>query len=459
MKENNEDIKQKFKLGIAISQIKSDENKKKFSKKVFNIKKYSLVACVCIMFITGTVFAKDIGKIIKDKFGLGKGVQTAVDNGYISSDENIEFINSDANITKGNSDYVLDNFEAGVRITEFLLSDTTLTFNVEMKFDEKINKYKDFNNGNIDYENFGNVELEMFVLDDEKNLIVSPLNESNFNKFCKEQNLDFQYLNFEEKYLNCALNCQILEINPDNNTLKMTCTISGDNIPKSKKLYLFLNKIIFVPKNVVENNSNYIFLEGDWKINLDVPEYMYNREDVFYKVVSCENENFKVYTAKATDIGFEVGINISNIELPNLSSDLIDPKTGLSYIFNSKEELLSVSKNEEFEKKYIEYKNACEPIRLSGKPPVNWLEKSSGCYIMDENGNKFFATQNNSKKQNANFKYDISTDENGYTINRYLNEFDFYNEFSITKYNLTDNLLLIIDFYGSPVKIKLKIND
>ena len=56
MKENNEDIKQKFKLGIAISQIKSDENKKKFSKKVFNIKKYGLVACVCIMFITGTVF-------------------------------------------------------------------------------------------------------------------------------------------------------------------------------------------------------------------------------------------------------------------------------------------------------------------------------------------------------------------------------------------------------------------
>lgn len=460
MKNNNDIIKQKFKLSIAISKIKNEEENS--HKKNFNIKKLGIVASICLTLITGTVFAKDIERFIKDKFGLGKGVQTAVDNGYISSNENIKFIDSIVNVVEVGTDYVSDNFKTGVRITDFLISDTTLTFNMEIKFDEKINKYKNLNekaNGNLDYESFGNVGLELFVLDNEKNLIVAPVNEDDFNKFCDEQNLDFEYLNFKENYLNCVINCDVTEIDPDNNIIKITCIISGDNIPNAKELDLFLNKIIFTPKGIAKNDSKNVFLEGEWKINLDIPKYMYNREDIFYKVVSCENENFNVYTAKATNVGFEIGINISNIDIPNLESDLIDTKTGLSYIFNSKEELLSVSKDKEFEEKYIKYKDECEPIRLWGKPPANWLERSDGCYILDENGNKFFATKNNTKKQNANFKYDVVTDINGYVTNKYLNEFDFYNEFSITKYNLTDKLVLIIDYYGNPVKIKLeKIN-
>ena len=94
-----------------------------------------------------------------------------------------------------------------------------------------------------------------------------------------------------------------------------------------------------------------------------------------------------------------------------------------------------------------------------GIPPLNWLERTDGCYILDENGNKFYPTRNNSKKQNANFVYDKIVDENGFVKRICLNEFDFYDEFSITKYNLTEKLLLVIDYYGNPVKIELQMDN
>ena len=66
----------------------------------------------------------------------------------------------------------------------------------------------------------------------------------------------------------------------------------------------------------LEAEGNKCVLKGEWEIHLDVPEKMYNRSEEYYKVVSCENDKFDVYTSKVMDTGFELGILISDIEKP-----------------------------------------------------------------------------------------------------------------------------------------------
>ncbi len=467
MKENNEDIKQKFKLGIVISQIKSDENKKKFLKKGFNIKKYGLVACFCIMFITGTAFAKDIENFIKDKFGIGLGVQTAVENGYVSElNEEIEFINSDVTITKENSDEVLDTFETGIRITDFLMTDTTLTLNMEIKFDKKINQYKNLNkivDGNIDYEGFGNIKFDLFILDDENKLICSPsINEEYiFNNFCDNHNLNLEYLEFSENYLNCITNYNIREIDPETNIIKITCVISGDEMPKSKELNIYFNKITFAPKENLEDFSEYFFLSGNWEINLDVPNEMYNREDISYKMISCDNDSFDVYEAKATDIGFIIGITISDIYYPECPEELLNRQKEIydeysSYTIKNKEDFIKLYGDSKYVEMYSNFMNKSNPIRLTGNSPVIWEEATDGCYIINSNGDKFLPSSSLIYNQNSNFKYEKEYDENGFAVVTYLNEYNFYDMFEMTKYNATNRINVIIDFYGKPVNILLE---
>lgn len=444
----NDDLKKYVKYKISISKIKEEEDKIMSKRKSFINIRVGIAACACLVFITGGVFAKDIENFIKARFGLGKGVETAVENGYISDiEEEMEFLNSDVSIKKGNSENVLDTINTGIRINNFVMTDSAISLNIEMKFAEKINKYKDLGkkiNGNIDYENFGYIELtDLFILDEENKLIYASVNEDDFKDFCIEHNLKSEYLQFNENYLNSVANCKIQEIDPDTNTVKMTYIISTDDeMPKSKQLKLFFDKISFVPKKSTNDRSNYIHLIGNWNIDLDVPEIMYNRTDNSYSVISCENKDFNIYTAKVTETGFEIGIKVSNIQMPVPNSELINSKTEMPYIFNSLEELQAVNSDKEFEKMYIEYNEKCWPIRVNGDPVASWLDYTDGCYIENSKGEIFKCSNSSSRKQNSEFlEGDI---------------YDFYETFDMTKYDATDKITVVIEVYGKPYRIELE---
>lgn len=448
MENNNDILKEKFKFRVSISKIKAEGKEHVEKTNNFSGRKIAIAACACLVFTTGIVFAKDIENFIKVSFGLGKGVETAIENGYISnSDEQIEFINSEVVVTKGDSESEKDTLNAGIRINNFVMTDSALSLNIEMKFDEKINRYKDFGkkiNENIDYENFGHIELtDLFILDEENRLIYAPINEENFKEFCAENNLELEYLEFNENYLNSVTNCNIQEINPDTNTIRLTYIIqTSDEMPKSKQLKLYWNKIAFVSEKDENNKSNDVYLSGNWNIKLEIPEIMYNRSDNSYNVISCENKDFNVYTAKVTETGFEIGIKISNIEMPSPNKELIDSATGMPYIFNSREELLGVNSDKEFEKMYIEYNNKCWPVRVNGSPVASWLDYTEGCYIENDKGEKFKCSNSPARKQNSEF-----LDGNIY---------DFYETFDMTKFDATDKITAVIEVYGKPYKIELE---
>ncbi len=441
----NDELKKYVKYKISISKIKHEEDKIINKNRNFISKKIGLVACACLIMATSGVFAKDIENFIKIKFGLGNGVDTAVENGYISNiDEEVDFINSKVSIMEENSKNCIDTLNTGIRINNFVMTDFAISLNIEIKFDDKIKQYKNFDkkiNGNIDYENFGNINLiDLFILDEENKLIYAPTTQSDFKDFCAKHNLKYEYLQFNESYLNSVAKCNIQEINSDNNTVKMTYIIQTNNeMPKSKQLKLFFNKISFDPK---KDTSQPIYLLGNWLIDLDVPEIMYNRTDNSYNVISCENKNFNIYTAKVTETGFEIGINISNIEEPIPNKELIDNSTGMPYIFNSREELLAVNSDENFEKMYIEYNNKSWPVHTNGTPAVNWLEYTDGCYVKNSNGEKFICSNSPSRKQISEF-----LDGNIY---------NYYETFDMTKFDATNEITVFIELYGKTYKIELE---
>lgn len=65
-------------------------------RKLPNKKSYSIrglrtalaTACCSLFIVSGVVFAKDIKEYIIDKFKLGNGIQTAIENGYIAKTNN-----------------------------------------------------------------------------------------------------------------------------------------------------------------------------------------------------------------------------------------------------------------------------------------------------------------------------------------------------------------------------------
>ena len=225
---------------------------------------------------------------------------------------------------------------------------------------------------------------------------------------------------------------------------------TSTKFPKSKKIILNFNKIRIEKTSETGTNEDRIIYTtlGNWNIELDVPEIMYNRSAKHYKVINCSNNNFDIYTAKVSDTGFEIGITLNNTPRPTIPDELYDKRTELpelAYRFNTKEEMLSISNDKNFEKMYIEYYKQLNPVQVSNNLPlygINWLEYMDGSWVENSNGEKFYCTLNPARKQNRNFINDTT--------------FDFYETFGMTKSDATDKLTFILNYYGEHHKIELE---
>lgn len=432
--EDNKKLKDTIKLKIAISNIDDDIVMK--NKKNYATKRIGIAACL-VFALTGAVFAKDIENFVKTKFALGQGIETAVENGYIENPET-NFIESNTSLINSNEQKVVNDINTSIKIKDFLMDDYNLSVKFDFQFDKKIEEF-------ISLDNLYNIELsDLIIIDEEKRIIYSSANQEDFEKYCIEKNLNYKYQKFNDNYMNNGLNTFLDSYDANSNTLTFTYNMYAEGYPKSKHLNFTFGKI-----NMVENQSeNSITLTGNWEIDIDIPEKMYNRSEEYYKVVSCENDNFKVYASKLTDTGLEIGIKILNIEKPEKPKELAQKESELnekgSYSFGTKEQFLELFGDEKYLKMYEEYHAKSQPINVTGITYA-WGTPTEGCYVLDSNGNKFKSTMSPSRKAHLDF-----TDGN---------QFDFYETFEMTKYNSTDNITVIIDFYGEPVKIGLeKIN-
>lgn len=475
-----ENVLNNLKSKIAISNFDKEEKQMKNNKT--KVIKSIAVASIIVISSTGLVFAKEIEKFIVEKFNLRYMHQSTVDNGYIGTSD-MDYLEVDAGVQIGDDKTIVDTVNTKFKITDFMLTDDMFDFQVEMKFDEKINQYKDLNKrvecGNIDYENFGSIELrKFFILDENNNLLSAPIykneeDEKTFYDFCNEHNLNYKYGEYNENYLgNSAsiVNGYPNTIIPEENKLEdIIYSILPYNdfaegeakYPKSKHLTLYFSEIVFVPKR---NEGDEIHLIGDWKIDLDIPEIMQNREDIEYKVVSCDNNHFNIISAIADETGFELELSINNVkevEYPialRNAEDIYKQKnnTDSYHIDLTREGVINFYGSEELADLYENYQKERKIINVTGEKRLYWENETKGCYLLDSTGKEFKSRGGGSKP--FNFKHEITYDENGYSNVKNLNIYEGSVIFNITKFECTDKLTVFIDFKGEPVKIELERN-
>ncbi len=436
---NNKKILEKFKMNVAIRNFKSEnENKHTLKEKIkwkFCMKKKLIVGlCGCFILLSGVVLA-NYDKIIAT-FGLGAGIDLAVKNGYIAN-PNMNYIESDTIVNNERDSITLNDIKVNAKIKDFIMDDINISTHFSFKIDTKINE-------TIDMDNLQNIELKDLIVTDEKNRILYCMDKETFETYCKENNLAYKFTEFNENYYNCGLN-NILIYSDKNGFIEFTYNMySGDNsFPKSKKINFKFTEIQLEGNNKADNKNCVISLKGEWNIKLDVPEQMYNRKNISYKVVSCDNPDFKVTNATLTNTGFEIGIIISNMKEPE--QPLI-----LKKMFNKL--IRGEINNDEFNERINTEKELIEASEQDSKnkhPIVisDWDDNGNEIlenitYVENEKCEKFTSTMSASRRQDSNY---IEGDK-----------FSFYETFGLTTYDATDKLKVRVMFKDNPYIIELE---
>lgn len=429
-----------------------DNIKSKEKIKIRYFKYILATACCSTILITGVVFAKDIQNFIGEQFrdfGLGEGISTAVENGYVGKSDNEDLQN--VQIIENNK--ATDTINMKTKINEFIMSDTKLSLDFSFEFEDKINKYIDLvktEEENIDYENsFGIELLDLFIIDDENRLVFynydyykynSKDNEL-FTKYCKENNIDYKDMqndifgksNITKEYYNIT---DYIGLN------NIYTFVSKNDFPHSKELNIYFSKMQLFSKK--ENKD--VILQGDWKIHLDIPENMLNRSVDSYEIVTCDNKNFNLYEAKLTDTDFKIGIEISNIEKPIYPEKLLQIENDISKA-NGGEYSMSCNTKEDVAKFYggTEYADLWEEYQLKYYligDAINfmlpWIKEDRQCYVENSDGEKFrlIAETLDCFKEGNKYDYRATCDMN--------------------KYTASDEIKIVIVMNGKPYEIKLK---
>lgn len=420
-------VYKRFKQEIAISNFEKEMKNEKanfiFLLGGYNMKKKVIATvCGCLIVISGVVFATNSEKIINHFRGLGNGVESAAESGYIENPE-MDFVNSTG--VANNNEKIVENIDVDVKVDNFLMDNTNLSTQFVFKFDDKINEV-------INFEDIDNIELkDLIILDEEDRIIYSGNDKDRFEEFCKENNLTYTFAEYNESYLNCGLNNFINYTSSENKSINLMYNMYTDEFPKSKKLKFNFTQIVISG----ENGDSKINIKGEWNFNIDVPEKMYNRSEEYYKVVNCDNKNFKVYSAVLTDTGFEIGVIINGLERPNILT--VEEIDKLKTLNNDLENgAITQEEADDLMNKYKEFK--------TNNTPVNIIDNGDGkvSYIENNNGEKFECALSPSRKSNLEW-----IDNNNY---------NFYETFSMNKSTATDKIKVVLYSYGEPVTIELE---
>ena len=274
-----ERIRKLTKDKITVSNFQK-EQKMDLKNKKLNIKKLSAVACFCIILTSGIVFAKDIQEFVMKRFafGLGNGVDTAAKNGYIAEPEiETTIVNAEVETPKEDIDVVqlesavapkeqtIANIDTTVDIESFLMDDYNLSVEFSFKFDEAIRDV-------LDLDKLDQITLkDLIVLDEEKRIIFAStfMKKQDFEEFCLTHELDYEFGQMNENYLNCGLNWFPQNVYKENNTTGLVYNMYTEVFPKSKELNFYFTEITIYNEGYypLEAEGKKCVLKGEWEIH------------------------------------------------------------------------------------------------------------------------------------------------------------------------------------------------
>lgn len=335
-------------------------------------------SCACIVITTSLVYAKDISNFVQNFFNHNKGMDTAIQNGYIDEPD-MEYVGS-KEVKTNNT--VIEAIDTEIKVKNMLMDDYNLSFTFSLKIDE-----------NIDISKIKNVSFPNMLITDENNKIIYCENKDTFDKYCKDNSLNYEYLKFNENYINNETNYYVKSISQEEHRIDIVYNFNASvyPYPKSKKMIIDITQIDMSETENSEKNE--ISLKGDWNMKFDVAEKFYNRQSLVYTVTKCSDESIDVTEATLSETGM-------TFEFTSNDEPIYDEDDSLE---------VKRQKIDEFEDKNI----------------VHYVVDE---YVENENGEIFNPTE-------SNF-------ESSGTIYGVAGDFKHWQTFDLTKNNATNKLII-----------------
>lgn len=256
------------------------EKKKRYNNIHSNIMIKFISAIVAFLTITaGVVFAKDISNFINNIFNpttIGKGVVEMAEKGYMQNTD-MDFI---------------ENNGISIKVNNVLMDDYNLDIVFEVKIEENI-------------ESINNVKMpDLIISDENNNLIYCNYDRVDlYEEFCEKHNIEFSKMNMKNNVTNGGYQIELIEAK--DKSIKFLYKMYSDEYPKSKKLILDIKNIEII-SNTGENHE----FKGNWNIEINLSEKIYNREEIIYNVKDGSDKDNNTILKEARGAYTEMHITI-----------------------------------------------------------------------------------------------------------------------------------------------------
>lgn len=265
-----DEIFEKVKLKIAISEFKGENDMAVNKKRNFIIKKgLGIAACFAILF-SGIVYAKDIENYFKRIFtNSTEAIDKAVENGYIQEE---------------NMNYVYDK-DIGVKVDNLVLDELNLA--ISFNFETKI-------------ENIKSIRFNDFTITNDNNKVVF---RSEFKSVENIEDLPLynsaDWSSGSEKLSETTfLDSIVLGLRPEREDFK--------------ELYFDVESI-----QLTYTDDTQEIIEGTWKFDVSISDEMRKSTIVVYNMAE-DNEYIESCTATMSNTGTIIELN-SKVEIPDIS--------------------------------------------------------------------------------------------------------------------------------------------
>lgn len=275
----NKEVPNIIENGIKSVSLNSIEQE---NKVIAIIKKVIITIIGMATITTGIVFAKDIDKSFKNFFGLipSDGVDTAVNNEYLA------VLNTEYQYADG----------IEIKVDSMLMDDINLCLNFIVTLDERYN-IEEFKDNEISFD-------DLKIVDETgKTIFITHLYDT---EHCYLGSYAFTKNLIEERTFR----------------ISFVATDYSNAFSRSKKLFVNFN---ILNNNIIDSNygiQNNLY-KGMWNFEIDVPEEIYNRETIIYKVRNSNLEQLKGVEATLTNTTF-------TIYIPEIITDKIEYISGLN---------------------------------------------------------------------------------------------------------------------------------
>lgn len=418
---SREKILNNIKDNIAIENFRTINKKHERTKKILQS---TLTVVMCSLSITGIVFAKDISNQIYNKYFTGKGVEKAINEGYVENTK-MQEQSSNSTIQDEETGKIIEDNETKVKVSEIIMDDFTLSMTFEVTLSDKV---KDI----ITSQDVMEMNFPDVVIYDENNNVLNSVYDDYLKKFSEKNNIT------PKEVIDSGVNMFVSEKNE--NTVKVIYNFytGGECVyPKSKELHIDMNKIN-ISKNETVMGDEEISIKGNWNFKVDVPEKMYNRQNIVYRQKSTSNKDFNVESAILYNTGMEIKMKFKAEK--QLSMQEIETSISKELQF-----YWSLDKNDELRNidilNYLESKERDNPEyqKLMRQEMQKWKFDK---YLTNSNGQRFDFTVGPRENGSAYI------DDDGIMTSTCM--------FDLTKYDATDEITLHLEYKGNKADIVLE---